>query len=611
MNKTVTINLSGIIFHIEEDAYEKLSRYLQTIKGYFQSAEGSDEIISDIESRIAEILREKTNSIKQVVVMSDVDHVIDIMGKPEDFGVETESRQQQQNESQSSGSKRRRMFRDPDDKVLGGVCGGLGNYFDIDPLWIRMAWAISFFAFGFGFLFYLLLWIIIPEAKTTAEKLEMRGENPDINNISNFIKEEAKQFKDRAKNFGEQAGTAAKRGSHAADKVGDALRQIVFGLFNVVGRVFGGFLVFIGIIFFIALISLVFGFGTIDGIKSYEAFHYIFGESIPTFLLILGIILFIGVPVIMFIYKGIKMIFRIHYHNRWLNITMGILWGIGWVIAFYIGTKAVSEFSEEGKSKTPVVLQNAKCDTLFLRLSDDRLESSGDNDYGRIRKYARGKWTVRFNDRKKGWHFIEKNGQKLMGGFAYLTIIPSESDSFELNIIRYCNGPDRKTALDNARTISYKVAQDNSQIFFDNYFSIAPDQYWRAQEVKVQLKVPKGKVIMLDKSLYGFIFDVDNVTNTWDGDMVGRRWKMTAAGLECIDCEGLDIDEVEDAPVPPSPPGKPGAVKFSGEDAHVKIDENGINVHAKDAKVNITQDGIEIKTNKIDTKGEKGDKGEK
>ena len=191
MNRTITMNLSGIIFHIEEDAYEKLNKYLSTIKGYFKDSEGREEIMNDIEARIAEMLQEKVSTAKQAVLMSDVETVISLMGKPEEFAGETDKSESAANADTSSedfrtsypNNKRRRVFRDTDEKILGGVCAGIANYFDFDPIWIRAAFAISFFAFGSGFLLYIILWIIIPEAKTTAEKLEMHGEKVDVNNI--------------------------------------------------------------------------------------------------------------------------------------------------------------------------------------------------------------------------------------------------------------------------------------------------------------------------------------------------------------------------------------------------------------------------------------------
>lgn len=200
MNKTVTINISGIIFHIEEDAYDKLSKYLSTIKGYFSKTDGGNEIMSDIEARIAEMLQSKTSAVKQVVLMADVDSVIEAMGKPEEFAEGHTEKEEQEDESfQSSEPIKKRLFRDPDNKAVGGVCSGIAAYFDVDIVWIRLAMFLLIFFGGLSLWVYIILWIVIPEAKTTAEKLAMRGEKIDINNISKTVKEEAEQLKQRAK----------------------------------------------------------------------------------------------------------------------------------------------------------------------------------------------------------------------------------------------------------------------------------------------------------------------------------------------------------------------------------------------------------------------------
>lgn len=213
MNKTVTINISGIIFHIEEDAFERLNKYLNTIRSYFSSSDGRDEIMADIESRIAELLQEKISVSKQVVTSADVEHVIGIMGKPEDYAGEQthENREETETSERVYGSQKRRLFRDPDNKVLGGVCGGVSAYFDIDVVWVRVILvALTFLGFS-GVLVYLIMWIVVPEARTTAEKLQMRGETVDINNISKTIKEEAEQLKNRAGEMGSRATKAGQR----------------------------------------------------------------------------------------------------------------------------------------------------------------------------------------------------------------------------------------------------------------------------------------------------------------------------------------------------------------------------------------------------------------
>tara|TARA_R110002073_G_scaffold27404_5_gene88466 strand:- start:906 stop:1496 length:591 start_codon:yes stop_codon:yes gene_type:complete len=196
MNKTVTANISGIVFHIEVDAYEKLNNYLNTIKSYFKSAEGADEIMADIEARIAELLKAGP---AEVVNMNDVNHIIETMGEPEQYIDEDAEPSASGKEKSKAGFMSKRLFRDPDDNVIGGVCSGLGYYFGIDRIWFRVAFLIALFGFGTGIFVYLILWIIIPIPKTTAEKLEMKGEPVNIENIGNTIKEEFESLKKKSR----------------------------------------------------------------------------------------------------------------------------------------------------------------------------------------------------------------------------------------------------------------------------------------------------------------------------------------------------------------------------------------------------------------------------
>ena len=194
MNKTVTVNIGGMVFHIEELAYEKMKKYLDAIRGYFTSSDGRDEIIQDIESRMAEMFNERIGTVRQVVTEEDVDFVINTMGKPEQVAGEDDENNEQKGTSSRSryftGEKPyRRLFRDPDDKVISGVCSGFSHYVGIDPIWIRLAFAVAFFVFGSGLLLYILLIVIIPKAQTPTDKLEMRGEPVNINNIKRTIED--------------------------------------------------------------------------------------------------------------------------------------------------------------------------------------------------------------------------------------------------------------------------------------------------------------------------------------------------------------------------------------------------------------------------------------
>jgi len=191
MKQTITANISGIVFHIEIDAYEQLNEYLNTIRSYFKNTEGEDEIMSDIEARIAEIFKAEKSS---VISMKEVKLVMEMMGEPEQFLDEDAQSQEQQ--TADKGRKRKKLYRDMDGNMIGGVCSGLGYYFGIDRIWFRAAFLLAIiFAFGSGILIYLILWIIVPSPANASEKLEMKGEPINVSNIGSTIKEEFDSLK--------------------------------------------------------------------------------------------------------------------------------------------------------------------------------------------------------------------------------------------------------------------------------------------------------------------------------------------------------------------------------------------------------------------------------
>src|SRR5689334_9884136 len=160
MNKTLTINLSGIVFHIDENAYDVFNAYIDSIRRHFASSEGKDEIMQDIEARIAEMFQLRVGENKQVITLRDVEEVTAAMGRPEQFGDE-EAEAAPDREAPIPGVKRR-LFRSTDDEIIGGVCSGIAAYFGIDPVWLRLAFVLSVIFFGGGVLLYIILWIVIP-----------------------------------------------------------------------------------------------------------------------------------------------------------------------------------------------------------------------------------------------------------------------------------------------------------------------------------------------------------------------------------------------------------------------------------------------------------------
>ena len=196
MKTTVKINLSGQIFNLDDDAYQALKDYLDAISKRFRDTEEGAEIISDIESRIAELFQSKINEKKEVITLEDVNDVIATMGQPEDF-LEEEGMEGDTGRTYRNGRKSKKYYRDADNSILGGVCAGLAAYFGIENWIMRLIWVIFFMATGgFMLLLYLVLWIAVPKAVTAAEKLEMRGEKVTVSNIEKTIKEEYESVKE-------------------------------------------------------------------------------------------------------------------------------------------------------------------------------------------------------------------------------------------------------------------------------------------------------------------------------------------------------------------------------------------------------------------------------
>jgi len=190
MKKTFSVNLGNQVYYIDDDAYLRLREYLDRIEGHFSDQKEREDIINDIELRISELFNERLGIGKQVVTLKDVEEMITIMGDPHEIvGTDEEPRP-----SQERIAGPRRIYRDPEDRIIGGVCSGLGAYLGIDTVIIRILF-ILFLIFGIGFLVYIILWIVVPEARTTAQKLEMRGDSVNVSNIGNFFKDEFESVK--------------------------------------------------------------------------------------------------------------------------------------------------------------------------------------------------------------------------------------------------------------------------------------------------------------------------------------------------------------------------------------------------------------------------------
>lgn len=593
MNKTVTTNIGGFIFHIDDIAYEKLSQYLNTIKGYFKQSEGRDEIIGDIEARIAEMFREKTGNTKQVVTMKDVEEVIAVMGQPEAFAGEgdaagsyTESAASAA-EPASARKGRRRIFRDPDEKILGGVCSGISSYFDIDPIILRGAFAISFFVFGSGFLLYLILWIIIPKARTTAEKLEMRGERVNVHNIEKTIREEMNELKDRLNNLSGEAKDLGRKDGKirtGIHEILDFIATLFRMIFKAIGKIIGVLFLIIGIILLVVVIASLVGlpgFVSING--QGDEIRLTLNEIMYTFLgsqqlinwATIGAALVLCIPLLGMVFAGVKIIFGIKTRNRAFRWIFSLLWTTGVIISIIVAVSVAKDFKVLNTQRAKFNLAKpAASEVLYLELNNnfkDLEEQSAEL----------GEWNV----------YLDEH-EKQMFRTPELDIEKSSTDSIELEVVRYSRGLTRKEAVGNAEKVSYKFSQKDSVLQFDKYMSLDKKDKWRMQDVKMILHIPVGQTIYLNKSMKHIIYDIGNTSNTWDSDMVNRRWKMTENGLTCVDCDNLknissdDEDDNEDwdteapeAPeltTPPVPPTPPEPAKKEKKKVEAAAADNGI-----------------------------------
>ncbi len=193
MKKTIPITIAGQLFHIEEDAYQALQAYLDSIKAHFDGLPERDEVIADIESRIAERFLENSKAENKIVTIDQVNSLIASMGNVEDFDDEAPKQKQQTNAT----PQKKRLYRNPNDAIIAGVCSGIAAYFNIDPLIVRVLWGASLFLGGGGLIAYIIFWIIMPEAKTTTEQLQMRGQPVTLESVNEMVKEKVNEVKDR------------------------------------------------------------------------------------------------------------------------------------------------------------------------------------------------------------------------------------------------------------------------------------------------------------------------------------------------------------------------------------------------------------------------------
>lgn len=517
MKKTVNINLAGIIFHIDEDAYEKLNAYLGRVKKHYKDEEGCEEIASDIEARIAELFQIKNSGI---ININHVDEIISILGEPEVY--EQELKQEEEINLQKNTSKRKkRIYRDSDNEIIGGVCSGIAAYFSIDPVIVRLIFLVSLIT-GSGIVIYFILWAIIPEAKTTAQKLQMKGEKVTAENIKKTIQKELDSIK---KNVGDLEN------SDEANQFKQILKNIASFFVNIfkyiikfIGKFIGGILLMLGLFMSLIIFSNLFGSSdsliNINGNRIHpfnlnDYFPLIISDIKLQGITVFGLFLFIGVPVAQLIWISIRILFNTPKQSTTVRTMLTGIWIMGLTSLLYVASQTSSNFSNNTHVTESVVLDFSS-DTVYIDLND--------NPY--------------FNTHQESpSYLLEEELKSLLCTDVTLDIQKSNEKAPVISIDKFASGHSQKEAKVNASNIHYDFSVSDDEIYFDNYFGVDEKDGFRLQSVAITLYIPEGMTVYLDANLKHFIYDIENTSNTYDTKMINRYWKMAREGLTCLDCD--------------------------------------------------------------------------
>jgi len=516
MKKTFTINISGSVFHIDEDAFEKLQRYLQMLNRHFGTAVEGQEILQDIEARIAELLIDRTTNKVEVVTDQMVDEVIARMGKAEDF-MESEDQETSAKAGATTGAMpsdqpiRRRLYRD----------------FNIDMVILRVIFVVVFFlGVGSSLLLYIILWIVVPKAKTTAQRLEMRGKEATISNIEKSIREEVKEVGESYNKF--MNSPDYDRGVSRMDRLGDVVGGTLRVVLRVIVLLFGAFLVIVGIASLIGFVTSMavghsflhggaWNFGWDSDINMANLVNHFVSPEAYT-ISIIAILLLVGIPILVLLFIGTKLLFRYKTNNRAIGLGTFGLWLLALITLIIVGVNQAGNFSKETSQTITQKVECNNCKTIYLNTNDDLYESLIDND-------------IHF-DRMK---VAEVNGKEKLLGHPRFTIEKSQTGEFLLQIKKRARGSNTLDAQNNLEQITYNFAQRDSTLQLDPYYFLNDNAKWRRQEVSMILKVPEGKSVFINEKMEAIIHDIENVNNMWDGDMVGKIWTMTPDGLALKD----------------------------------------------------------------------------
>jgi phage shock protein PspC (stress-responsive transcriptional regulator) len=566
MNKTVNINLGGMFFHIDEDAYLKLTRYFDAIKRSLSKSSGQEEIIKDIEMRVSELLTEKQKTDKHVVTLREVDEVITVMGQPEDYIIEEDGPTNNNNDF-SAPRRSKKLYRDKENGMIGGVATGLAHYFGIEAVWLKIMFLIFVFAgFGTGILVYIILWIVTPEAVTTSEKLEMTGEPVTISNIEKKVREEFDSVSGKIKNVDyDKYGNQIKTG---AGKIGNGLGDFILTIFRIFAKFLGVILIMAGLTILVLLFIGVFTLGTSVSMNFPWQSFVEAGNLTDYPVWAFGLLMFfaVGIPFFFLTLLGFKLLApNMNSIGNIAKYTLLALWLIAVSVAASIGITQLSAFAINGRTVQKETINIKPADTLLIKFKH--------NDY-----FAKD-----VNDRNDFMITKDSSGNDIIYSTnVHIKIEKSDEKYAYIQIDKEAKGKSLTEAKKRSEAIRYGYKFIGNHLILDNYLLTDAKNKFRDQEIEITLYLPEGILFKTDSSVQDYDWSNDDFFNLhYSSD--SYTYKVDKSKVKCLDCPADENDHDD--------------IDQDDNETNVTITKNGVTI-VKDSVIKTKKEFKELKINK-------------
>lgn len=526
MNKTVNINIGGLFFHIDEDAYQKLSKYFEAIKRSLSNSSGKEEVMKDIEMRVAEIFTERQISDKHVINNFDVDAVIAVMGQPEDYRIDDDASESAPSYNYIHNG-RKKLYRDEDKGMIGGVCTGLGHYFGIDSVFLRFFFLLLFFGFGTGVIAYIVLWIAMPKAATTAEKLEMTGKPVNISEIEKKVKEEFDKVSGKIKNV--DYDDLGNRVKNSAETFGSKLGNVFQTIFEAFSKV-------IGVIIIIFSSMALFGIIIASGVAIFSSslphntlinhFRTPLGLETPMWIQGILFLLTFGIPFFFLFILGLKIVVT-NYKSigNIAKYTLIAVWSIALSLLITIGVKEFTQISSEGKEVKKEIIALSPNDTLRISFKN--------NDF--YDKEIDNRVDFRLTQDETNREIIYSNNVSIK-------ILPTKDTVPYLQIEKIALGKSMEEARKRAEKIKYGYKIEGNKLVLDNYLISQVASKFRNQKVELFLYLPVGTKFQADASVQVYDESEDDYFNLHfsSDDYI---YKVSDSKVKCTNCPPNENDD--------------------------------------------------------------------